>query len=152
MEKLIQAVQDWPVLIQGALGSAIFWLFLLVGQKVAAFVTSHASDLSNKSKQRFLFDQLLRCRAAKTKIDSEGGYYASILWFRASRHVIKGLIWLTLGLIFGSVINVLGIVGYLGCFYYMFAALIIVRPFTYKEDIDQKIDELEKKLAKIKRT
>ena len=152
MDKLIQAIQDWPVLVQGAVGSGIFWLFLFVGQKVAMFVSSHVVELNKKSKYQYHFDQLLRCRAIKTRVNSEGGYYASILWYRASRHVIKGLIWLTLGLIFDSVIGVLGIVGYFGCFYYLFAALLVVRPFTYKGDIDQKIDELEKKLAEINRT
>ncbi|GAW97997.1 hypothetical protein MTCD1_03655 [Colwellia marinimaniae] len=31
---IVNAVLEWPLIIQGALGSGLFWLLLLLGQKI----------------------------------------------------------------------------------------------------------------------
>ena len=152
MEKLITAIQDWPVLIQGAIGSALFWLLLVLGQKLTTFLSTKFSPLSKRMKKSDLVTQLLRFQALKTGPHDLGGHYASILWYRASRSVIKALIWLALGLIFGSITNVLGVVGFFGCVYYLLSALDVVRPLNYEGDIGEKIREIEQKIEEINGT
>lgn len=145
-QSLIAAVQDWPVLIQGAIGSAIFWLVLLVGQKLTAFSSMKMREHSKERQKIFLFNEILRHKAIRDGGAFEAGaFYAAVLWFRASRHVISGLIWLTLGLIFNAVSDVFGLVGFLGCLYFMFSALAIVKPLDFEGDISEKIAELETK-------
>ncbi len=149
MEKLIAAIQDWPILIQGAIGSALFWVLLALGQKLMTFLSAKFSSLSKRRKKSELYTQLLRFRALTTSPHDLGGHYASILLYRASRSVVKALIWLAFGLIFYSVINALGIVGFIGCLYYLFAAYNVVRPLDYDGNITEKIKEIEQQLEKI---
>lgn len=149
MEKLITSVQDWPVIIQGALGSALFALVLFVGQKVASYFLDTFRANSRQSRIRQLKEQLIRLKALKAKDHSERGYYASLLWLRASRHVVKALIWLTLGLAFNSTLGVLGVIGFMGAIYYFFFALNIVKAIHYDGDITQKIEEIRAEMAEL---
>jgi hypothetical protein len=118
MEKLIASIQDWPVIIQGALGSALFALALFLGQRVTAYFVDAVRAQSKESRVRQLREQLIRFSALKAKDHAERAYFASILWLRASRHVVKGLIWLALGLVSNSLLGVLGVVGFMGAIYY----------------------------------
>lgn len=149
MEKFITSIQDWPVIIQGALGSALFALVLFVGQKVASYFLDTFRASSRQSRIRQLREQLIRQKALKAKDHSERGYYASLLWLRASRHVVKALIWLTLGLAFNSFLGVLGVVGFMGAIYYLFFALNIVKAINYDGDITKKIEEIKAEMAKL---
>ena len=147
MEKVIAAIQDWPVLMQAAIGSGLFWLLLVVGQWLTTSLSTQFSNLSKQRRKSVLLTEIIKLRALKTSLDEVlGGSYASILWYRASRRVVMGLIWLTLGLIFGSIVDVLGIVGFIGCLYYLFSALNVVGTVSFEGDIDEKIKEMEKKL------
>lgn len=152
MNDLINVIKDWPALVQGALGSGIFWLVLYIGQKFTSLISDKAQLHSTKKNKKYLYNEILRHKAVRDGNEFQSGaFYSSVLWFRASRNVINGLIWLTLGLIFGSIIGVFGIVGYLGCLYYLFTALNIVKPVNYKgEDINQEIEKLQKAYDEIK--
>src|SRR5690606_4819398 len=124
-----------PVIFQGALGSALFALVLFAGQKIAAYFLDTLRANSRQSRIRQLKEQLIRLRALKAKDRAERTYYISLLWLRASRHVIKALIWLTLGLAFNTILGVLGVVGFMGAIYYLFFALNIVKAITYDGNI-----------------
>ena len=150
MEKLIASIQDWPVIVQGALGSALFALVLFAGQKVAAYFLDTFRANSRQSRIRQLKEQLIRLKALNANDHSERAYYASLLWLRASRHVVKALIWLTLGLTFNSILGVLGVVGFMGAIYYLFFALNIVKAINYDGDIPQKIAEIRAEMTELK--
>lgn len=150
MEKLIAAIQDWPVLVQGAIGSALFWLVLLIGQRITRYLSGRAQAHSKDKQKARLLNEIIRFDALRTGMDIvEGARFASVLWYRASRHLISGLIWMTLGLLLGSVFEVFGLVGFIGCLYYLFGALDIVKPLSYDGDLDQKLEELRKQLAEL---
>lgn len=153
IKELLTAIQDWPALVQGVLGSAIFSLIVLVGQKVAGYVSKKIREHSKERQKIYLFNEIIRYRAVRDGHEFETwAPYASVLWFRASRHVISGLIWLTLGLIFEAISAIFGLIGFLGCLYYLFAAASIVKPIEFKGDIDTKIAELETELGKLNAT
>lgn len=152
LQRFVTAVQDWPVLVQGALGSGLFWLVLLVAQRTTAFLSSHIALQSKHRRQADLKNQLLRFHALKASAGADSAAvagFASVLLYRTARPVIKALMWLTLGLVFQSVLGVLGVVGFVGCLYYLLTAFNIVRPLVFDGDIDQKIAELEQKLAEL---
>lgn len=142
MDKLIASIQEWPVIVQGALGSALFALVLFVGQKIAAYFIDSMHAQSRQARIRQLREQLIRFKALKAKDNAERAYYASLIWLRASRHVVKALIWLALGLAFNSLLGVLGVVGFLGAIYYLFIALSIVKGISYDGDVTAKIEEI----------
>ncbi|MBV4493094.1 hypothetical protein [Pseudomonas oryzicola] len=142
MEKLIASIQDFPVIVQGAMGSALFALLTYMGQRIAAYCFDSFRANSKKTRIRQLKEQLVRLRALRAEDDAEKAYYTSLLWLRASRHIVKALIWITFGLAFESVAGTFSAVGYIGAFYYLFLALNIVKPIGYDGDIDKKIKEI----------
>lgn len=151
MDKLIAAIQDWPVLIQGAVGSAIFWLVLVIGQRIASGISAEIRRRSRKTERAYLQNQIIRLNALKSGSNAtSGAYYASVLWYRASRDLIRGLIWLTLGLMFGTLSSVFAIVGFLGCLAFLFAAHEVVKPISDDGKIDEKLAELTARLAVLK--
>lgn len=150
MEKLLASIQDWPVIIQGALGSALFALTLFLGQKIAAYFIDTVRAHSKQARISQLKEQLIRFRALKAKDNAERTYYASIIWLRASRQVVKGFIWLTLGLLSDSILGVLDVVGFMGAIYYFFIALNIVKGISYDGDVTKKIQEIHEEMNRLK--
>lgn len=147
MEQLFGAVKDWPVIVQGALGSALFSLIIIAGQRATTYLSNHINSVSKNRKRDRLNTQLTRLEALNSSDNAQSAFYAALLWIRASRSVIKALMWLTLGFAFGSFLNVLGVVGFLGCFYYLFKVLEVVKPITDEGDITAKIKDLEQQLT-----
>jgi hypothetical protein len=148
MGRLAHAIKDWPILVQGAIGSGLFWLFLVLGQKITALCSARLSVIFKERRNTVLFNQLLRIRAYYTSADATGGAYATILWYRASRDLIKGLIWLALGLSFRTFIGVLGVVGFVGSLFYFFAALNTVKPMTDDGNLVEKEKQILEQLKK----
>jgi hypothetical protein len=152
MDNLILAIKDWPVLIQGAIGSGLFWLFLLIGQKLFVFIPQKLSALSKSRKESILRDELFRFYATRlTNNHALAGGFASILLYRASRHLVKAIIWLTFGLVFDAFTGIFGTIGFIGSLYYLFGALNVIRPNNYAGDIDNKIKEIEEEITSLQK-
>ena len=139
MAGLLESIQDFPVIVQGAMGSALFALVLYVGQKSTAYGLDKFRLVSKRSRYSQLLEQHLRLRALKVNKVSEQGSFAALMWMRASRHVIKGFIWLVLGMAFDFALGPLSVVGYMGALYYLFMALNVVKPIVCKGDLDEEI-------------
>lgn len=149
MEKIIESIQNWPVIFQGALGSALFAAVLFVGQKIFTYFAEVFHAKSKKLRAKQLKEQLIRLRAISAKDYNERAFYASLLWLRASRYVVKALIWITLGLLFDYFIKPLGFVGFVGAIHYLFFALNIVKGISYEGDIPSKIAEIKKEMNEL---
>ena len=70
-----------------------------------------------------------------------------VIIYRMARYLVRALFWLTLGLIFGSVISVFGLIGYLGCLYYLLQALRILQGVPEGTDTSSRISEVEAQIA-----
>jgi hypothetical protein len=146
MSELVRTIQDWPVIIQGALGSALFALLMYVGEKLFSAVPAIFSKLSHKRRRSHLINQVLRLRAIASKDPIQKAYFPSMLWYRASRDVIKALIWLTLGLLFSEV-SVFRVIGFIGCLYHLFFALEVVKAIKADGgEIDRRLAEAKQRL------
>ena len=146
MQKLINALSDWPGLVQALVAAAVFSGLLSLGKISYRFVTTHINRMSRKRAIRRLSNQLWRYKAFKSYDDISDPYraaYPALLWYRASGDAIRGLIWLTLGLITQSFLPIFGIIGFAGCLLYLFGALEVVAPVPYGiTDVDEKIADL----------
>ncbi|WP_143501105.1 hypothetical protein [Pseudomonas sp. Irchel 3H3] len=155
MEKLIASIQDFPVIVQGAMGSALFALVLYVGQKIAAYCFDSVRARSKRNQIRQIKEQYIRFCAISAREFTERTYYVSVLWLRASRHLVKALIWLVLGLVSESAFGALGAfgpfgaVGFMGAIFYLFLALNIVKPIEFDGDVEQKTKELKSEMDKL---
>jgi hypothetical protein len=149
MDTAFAAIQNWPALLQGVIGSALFWLLLTLGQRVSEWLTGRYSRYSQEVKLARTVDATLRLRAR------QGGWNlmvsappATVLLFRASRPLIKALMWLSLGLLFQTVIGILGVIGFIGALYYLFQAYAVVRPNKLNSvELAESLAHAEKGLA-----
>ena len=142
MQELIDAIKAWPVIVQGALGSALFWIFLLVGQKLAMYAAGKYSHISKKARISWLTNEQAKCCASLTQSSEEFATYATIILYRTSRHLIKAAMWLVLGLISQSILSELGIVGFVGSLYYLFKAYEVVAPMNDDKYNQERLDQI----------
>jgi len=147
--ELQQAIQQWPVIIQGALGSALFALIMYLGQKLFAHVNHFISSVSNNSRISELTTEKLKL-GMLTFRGEKSAIFAAPLVYRMSRKLLKALIWLVLGLIFGNFSNLLSVVGFLGSLYYLIIALNVVSPYETSEDSEERLQKINDELKKLK--
>ncbi len=148
MEEFIEAVKAWPVIIQGALGSALFWLILLAGQWLTEKANKSSSAFLVKTKKSSLINERVRLGALKAQ-GKDKALFTTMLLYRMSRPLLMGLIWMVLGLAFDSILGVFSIIGYLGSLYYLFLALGIVKAIKFEGDIDSRLKELKVAIEKM---
>ncbi len=150
MNTVLDKILDWPVIVQGAVGSALFSLILYLGQKTFVFVPRLASKVTVGRRRSYLHTRLLRLHSASRDDLLGQAAFASALCYRALRDLFKALIWLTLGLLFTNFVGVWGVVGYLGCLYYLFFALEVVKPITVEgSEIQTRIQEIKQQIAQL---
>ena len=143
MQEIINIFKEWPVLVQGALGSGLFWLFLILGQKVVQVFSEKYSTYSKRSRELWLINRFAIIQMRVSTSIEEQGVYSSILLYRASRFFYRSVMWLVLGLTLQVVFAPLSIVGFLGSLYYLVKSLNIV------DGTDGKTESLEKELKNI---
>lgn len=152
MSDIIKSILAWPLIVQGALGSGLFWLVLLIGQKATALsgrVISQRSignQINHLKNQR---DKYIGLKAHRNKNIQAANYIATGFIYKSLRSLFTGLIWLSLGLIFGSVIPVLGMVGFIGCIYHMFNGLALVQEVDKSISPAEKIRQIDEQLEKL---
>lgn len=149
LENVLQAAQDIPVLVQGVLASAIFWALLKIGQIIASHSSSKVRTHLLTRQKYLLFNEIFRASAKISNTESAGTHYAAVLWYRASRNVVLGLIWLAVGLLLNTFIEVIGVIGFTICIYQFIAAHNILKPYVYEGDSTERIKELKAQVAEI---
>ncbi len=146
LESLVKAITDWPVLVQGAIGSALFWLVLLLGQKGVSAATSKFSSKSKARRKSFLMEQRLKyAYKLTTDNDTRAAIFSGLL-YRASRNALRGCIWLTFGSLASAFIPVFGAVGFVGALFYFFEALNTVTAVPEADSAKDKVKELTEEL------
>ena len=150
MEELVAVIKAWPVIVQGALGSALFWLILLAGQRAAGSISKKYSKVSKRTRTDWLINEKAKCFAKMSKSHTEFSTFATIMLYRASRHLVKALMWLALGLLAESVVVQLGIIGFMGCIYYLFKAYAVVAPVNDESYNEDRLREIDAELKRLK--
>jgi len=146
LNQIFTAATNLPVVIQGALGSGLFALLLYIGQKIFTFTANRIAKSSRSRRKVYLIEQQVKYNVTKSKDFSARGAYVSLLTYRASRALFKALIWLSLGLAFGTLYKNLSIVGYCGCIYFLFKGLNTVSAPESVDDVDAKLKEIKTEL------
>jgi hypothetical protein len=115
---IVKTVTDWPVIVQGALGSALFWAILELGQRGLRKLTSKVSS-DNETANWFALASL---EASPPMI--EKARYMCL--YAALHYLLKASIVSVLSVAVSSFVDVFAIVGYLIAVYYLFRALAYV--------------------------
>ncbi len=153
MKSLVDVVMAWPIIVQGALGSALFWLVLTLSQIAATRLNESRRKLSKKRKLKSLLYAILKYKSITGGDDSLKATYMGALLFAASRPLFKGLICLSLGLFIQETIYVFGLAGFIGAIMYFSQAIYIVQPLKRdkKEDKAKKLSELAAEYNKLQK-
>ena len=115
---IIKTITDWPVIVQGALGSALFWAVLELGQRlVKRIATRLSADRKTGS------DWALMAHEAKGLFAQEARF---MCMYAALHYLLKAGIVSALSLALGSAIEVFSSVGFLIATYFLFRALSYV--------------------------
>jgi len=150
---LLDEILKLNVIVQGALGSALFWLIAYLGEKLVRRLGLAFGKFSTNHQLEKLRSERLRYMALEANTDHTSANLAiTALIYTSLYNITRGLIMLVLGLIFGSVLPVLATVGYLMAIYYFFLASHAVRdtdddvdPSTKLKEINAMIEKLEAK-------
>ena len=150
MNDIVKQILEWPIIVQGALGSGLFWLILFLGQKMSAFRSKRISGYSRIRRINRLQIESIKLRITLEEQPHRASLFGLLL-FRALGRITRGLVWLALGLAFQSVIPIFGIVGYVGALFYFFNALQIFKPLDSEIDKEKRIDEIDSEISELEK-
>jgi hypothetical protein len=133
---LLHEILSFPPIIQGVIGSAIFWVLLFLGQKLYNSIVNRAKRTSqNLSNQRVVADVMLEIvmvgkEPAKT---SAAGVWCLL---HSLKQVIKAAIFLVMGIALSIYSNIFLAVGAFGSLVFLFSALNFSNIGWRKSSID----------------
>jgi hypothetical protein len=147
LNDLIEIVKQWPAIIQGALGSGLFWLTLNLAQKVFKWSSLHFSKYSKSQRISWLISREAKHGAFGGAIDnSEAAYCTSVLIYRSLRFVYMGFLWLGLGLVISPFIESGLVIGGMGLIYFFLKAYEVVSPISADENTPEAWQETKQEL------
>lgn len=73
MEQMMLVAKNWPAIVQGAVGSALFWLILLCWQKTVGFCTTKFSHYSKRSQRSDLISKMYKYAAFSGDVLARAG-------------------------------------------------------------------------------
>ena len=145
--EIINKILEWPVIVQGILGSAFFWLIIHLGQKITTFFTNRAKKFRDRIQEHNICHEYIRRKWLLMPDYAPAGFGYCIYY--SIHFIVRGLILIILAQLFLRYIYVFSIVGYLGALFYFFRAAVWV---TNLEDsltpVEhwERVAELEKEL------
>jgi hypothetical protein len=116
---VLRAISDWPVIIQGALGSALFWIVLEAGQRLVRVTTK---KLGGDHETANFFS--LAAHAAEPGPALDRARFVCV--YGALHYCLKALVVVVIALAVGSVVRVFADVGFVIALYFLFRALAFV--------------------------
>jgi hypothetical protein len=122
IEQLWTAISQWPVIIQGACGSGLFWLLLETGRKLLSAIQKTLNKQSSKNKERLLREYIY------TKLTSHSGFAYSqqgyfISFSRVLTYLIIGMVFVVIALFVGGFSRLILSIAAVGALYYFSKAL-----------------------------
>ena len=149
MNELIEAIKAWPVIIQGALGSALFWLVLVLIQWAQARISTSYSHRSKATRLAWLVNEQTKYEAFTAEPGLSQIESLCFLFYRAARPLLKALIWLVYGLTMDAIINPAGLIAYMVCLYYLFRAFEVFAPIDTKVDAHERLQQITDEISKL---
>ena len=117
--EIVKQILSWPTIVQGALGSGLFWLIIVVGEYVTKLFKNkfgeHKKDMNHRDS--IINDVLENKDIVGMKLYLISAIYASM------HYIIKAFIFVLIGNYLNDFIPIFGFIGYLGGFIYLLLAL-----------------------------
>ena len=123
----LKKILDLPVILQGALGSCLFWLAFTIIKAVTSGLSNSFNGLNKSWKEEKLeFDQM---QSQFMLADPQARIqYLLLFLYGAANRTLQGLIYLCLGLAVNTILEPFGFIGFGFAIAYFFRALRVI-PF-----------------------
>ncbi len=92
MEGIVDQILKWPVIVQGALGSGLFWLILIIGEKAFGISWSKFTSFNKQNRLDRLQAERIRYMAFIENDKSKSSFYLIGLIYMAAHNLVKALI------------------------------------------------------------
>ncbi|MCU8562355.1 hypothetical protein M2G36_21620 [Vibrio vulnificus] len=144
---VIETVTAWPVIVQGALGSALFALVSYTGQAVVRIASSKWASYSQYNNSILASQKASLIDAHLKNDDIHVGSILSELVFCSLHYIMKAVLFVALGAVVESLLPVFGFVGYLIGFIYLFKAMSYSPHLGFlNKKSKEELEELKEKL------
>ncbi|MDF4462092.1 hypothetical protein P3384_23100 [Vibrio parahaemolyticus] len=138
MSAVIETVTAWPVIIQGALGSALFAFCFYLGQVAVKLISKKSKTYSKQVSDEIVArDELLKETLAEGDLNDKL-LVLSGMTYPALHYVIKALMFFAFGHLAESIIPVFGSIGILIGVFFLFKALLYCPSLTKFEQESSK--------------
>ena len=128
---MIQDILNLPVIVQGALGSLLFWL-VFAAAKISTDFASHVIGKLNKSWREEAYEfEHLQSQYMIAEPLSKANYILLAIYGAANR-TLQGLIHLCIGAVVNGLAAPFGLIGYCFAVVHFFRALKAI-PFTVRD-------------------
>jgi len=134
---IINEILKWPVIIQGALGSFLFWGIFTISQKL---ILSTTKKIKHERELGGFFGKNARDSHAEGNHNASN-YSFFICIYGALHYFIKFTLSAFIGFVASDFIPVFGYVGYIMALYFGFRAISYVTHFDTFEKQDRKEKE-----------
>ena len=126
MPSLIDVVLEWPAIVQGAIGSALFSFILVAGQRLFEWGGTRLAFISSKFKEENLYREYIHKKVAQGSRRHE---MLSMCTYQALSYLVRGFVFLGIGLSLSGFFPLGNTVGGLGFLFYSFRALGWLKPY-----------------------
>ncbi|WP_099609974.1 hypothetical protein [Vibrio fujianensis] len=141
MNNIISTVTEWPTIVQGALGSALFALCFSLGQRAVRAITNYSKAYSKRvSKDIVIRDELLKGVIAQGE-RNDILLVMSGMTYPALHYVIKAFLFFSFGYLAEGIVPVFGSIGVLIGVFFLFKALLYCPDLTKFEEPSSKSDK-----------
>jgi hypothetical protein len=115
-----EAIKQWPVLLQGVAGSALFAGLSYLGKTLTKKVIAYLAKANERLRKDNLYRELFHKKYVRLPGMTDSIMILSV--FQASSYFASGLIFLALGWLFDGLVPLSLKIGLLGFLYYIFRA------------------------------
>ncbi|GAB2877541.1 hypothetical protein ACCI51_08305 [Microbulbifer echini] len=116
---IVNQILSWPAIVQGAIGSGLFWLVLHLGQKI----TKISQSLLGRHRHEVDMRDRIIIAALESQDIKQISTVLSMGSFFGIHYIFKALIFVVLGLCIQNIIPTFGTIGYVGGLVYLFLGL-----------------------------
>lgn len=144
--EIINTILEWPVIVQGALGSLLFWISFEIVKKSVSVLNSILENYNKNLKKERLTHEYFQ----KEFNISDGAKVENVMFclYAAVHHIIKGIIIIIIGWVLSNIISLSEYLGYTIALFYFFRALTAVK-LEYGSSLSD--DEQKRRMLEIKK-
>ncbi|TGK01803.1 hypothetical protein EHQ53_15110 [Leptospira langatensis] len=139
--EIIKEIANFPVIVQGALGSALFWIIFVIGQKVIKFLNQFGKEKEIANAFSLMAELY----------DGEERHTSFLVCLYGGLHyLIKALIAISISLLLSNILEIISSIGYFLSLYFLFRALFFLpyfNRFPTKEEKQEKLNKVLKQLV-----